>query len=165
MAICPRVFAVDFSKILQQASSDTNTFSSVFDGKAQVSNLYAQSLHIAKQNELVATQQSLVSIVASYARLSPPCTVTTKDVLNVLYNSDHQFKIFFKHTVIDDLTDGTSLPSPQDITVSYKRFFACYKITNPTIDNYTALEQYIYNIYNQNLTNGFLLNTMDQSSL
>lgn len=162
VGVCPKVFAVDVSKTLEQAAKEPNTFSSVFDGKAQVSNLYQKALHIAKQNEIAATQQSLSAIAAYYGRLL--CNVTTKDVLHVLYNSNKGFRTFFKHTVIDALGDGTSTPSFDEISASYKRFLSCGKTVYLTIDDYTILEKDITKLYYQYLTNGFMLSTMDQST-
>jgi hypothetical protein len=164
MVFGPRVFAVDVSKILEQAAKEPNTLSSVFDGKAQVSNLYEKALHLAKQNEIVTTQQSLKDIVAYYGRLNPPCKITTKDVLHVLYNSNQGFRVFFRHTVIDALGDGTSKPSSEEISASYKRFLACGGTAYKTTDDYAILEADITNLYYQYLNNSFLLSTMDQSS-
>ena len=80
------VFAVDFSNALKQSAQDTQTATSLFDGKAQIGDLYNQALKIVKQNENSATDQSINKVVAYFTAKS--CNVTALDVIHILYVSN-----------------------------------------------------------------------------
>jgi len=157
------VFAINFADTLKQSAQDTSTAASLFNGKAQVSNLYSQALHIVKQNETASTNQAINSVVNYFARQS--CKVSANDVLNVFYASNGRFRSFLNNLLSSVFT---SSPTAGDINDSYYRFFACDKTINqkkPTTQDFADVQNKVTSIYSQALNGAFYSSTLAQDNI
>ena len=158
-----QAFGIDFSNTLKQSAQDTQTATSLFDGKAEIGDLYNQALKIVKQNESSATDQSVNSVVAYFTAKS--CNVSALDVIHILYVSNLWFKAFFDQQVLSSLTSPRSLPTPASINASYFRFFACDKITRPTAGDFTRVQDNLIALYYQSVNGVFYSSTLAQDNV
>lgn len=157
------VFAIDFSNALKQSAQDTQTASSLFDGKATIGDLYNQALKVVKQNESSATDQSINRVVTYFTKQS--CTVSAQDIIHILYVSNLWFKTFFDQQVLSSITSTWSLPTPASINASYFRFFACEKIQQPTADDFVRVQKNLITLYYQSVNGVFYSSTLAQDNV
>lgn len=89
---CSQVFAIDFSQALDQAKAAVSSVAAIFDGDAQVNNLYKKALKLSKDNEVISTTTSLDHLKAYYSVCNG---IKKNDFINVLYDSNTSFKTTF----------------------------------------------------------------------
>ena len=146
---------------MSQSNATTTKISDLFQGKAGVSNLYNKSLKLVQSNVIGATQSSLDQLKIYYQS----CSISTQDLLNILYVSDSAFAQSFKQIISHQkINASVNAPTQAEIDKSYGIFFACKKISSPSTDDYLQLNKEISTLYADRYTNKLMLSSMTQTN-
>ncbi len=148
------VFAVDLSQAFSQSVEKISPIASLFQGKAQVSNLYSKALKLVKDTETTSIKSAFDGLLDRYATCKG---IKQQDIINILYYSNQQFRITFLQLI----PKRVSFPTVQDVEESYQKFAVCKWYTDTLSDKQMAslnaeLTQHFSDIY---------LNTYTISSL
>ena len=155
---CSSVFAIDFSQALSQAEGQSQWIETLFQWKAQVSNLYKKALKLSKDREVVATTTSLDQLKEYYNDCS---RIKNNDFVNILYNSNSSFKLTFEAL----LSNKTKSPTTDEISKSYDNFYACKGIgKSHTAADKQAVDNEVQNVYYEWYSNAFSISTLNQDN-
>ena len=154
---CSQVFAIDFSQALDHIQETVLSIGTIFEWKSQVSNLYQKALKLSKDNEIVSTTTSLDQLKDYYNDCN---RVKKSDFINILYDSNISFGTTFGAI----LPEWTTPPTADEINKSYKKFFACKNITNPSAADRTSVNNEVQNVYYEWYANAYSLSTINQNN-
>ena len=154
---CSSVFAIDFSQALSQANEQSAWIDSLFKWKASISNLYSKALKLVKDKEVVAASVSFDQLQIYFNT----CTnIKTSDFINILYSSNPSFKNTFDLI----LPSWTKKPTVDDVKKTYIKFFACRKISTPTLIDISNLNHEINTVNYDAYSNAYTMSTLNKTN-
>jgi len=154
------VFAIDFSQAFAQTQKRTLNIKDIFGWSATVTNLYAQSLKLVKDQEVLATATAFDEMM-NYYDTCP--RIQHEDFIHILFETNPSFVTTFLY-IFDETTPLVLVPTGEAISQSYKKFFACKKISHPLAPDYAALNNEINRIYYELYIDGYRKQTINHDN-
>ncbi|MCX6824491.1 MAG: hypothetical protein NT085_05200 [candidate division SR1 bacterium] len=153
---CSSVFGIDMSQAFTHAQEQSVGIDSIFKGKSTVSNLFSKALKLVKDTEVTSSVAAFDQLKEYYK----PCTLDTIDFINILYRSNSSFR----NTFLLILPKRTKTPTSDNINKSYKKFFICKKITNPTPADADGIDTEINTKYLEIYPNIYSMSTINKDN-